>query len=202
MNSKTKMTIYIIVGVVFLVLLVSGGTYAYFSVLVSSNTNAINIDSKKFTVITEGGTDIDGALSLTTSKDGGLSSTVKIRMEEGSVLPMANVFLDISSITNNVLGNGEPWQKTLKWEIYAYDSGNNLVDSNTGNFLECSSSGNVKCENGGKLYLLREQQLAYTDTTYVVYIWLDAAIADNGVINASLKGSIGTETEQYTGKVN
>lgn len=202
MNSKTKITIYTIIGVVFLVGLVSGGTYAYFSSVVASNTNSIDTNTKKYEVITEGGTAIEGALSLTTSKEGGISSTVKLKMAEGSALPKASVFLDISSITNNLLENGDPWQKALKWEIYAYDSGNNLMASATGNFLKCGANGNTKCEDNGKLYLLKGQQLAYTDTTYVVYIWLDAAIADNGVASASLKGSIGSETEQYTGKVN
>ena len=201
MNDTVKKGLYISLGIFLLIILVSGGTYAYFIATVSSNTNAVNLNSKNYNVVYSGGRSLEGNLDMSTDKSGGLSTTVTIKMSEDSVLPNASIYMDINNISNNLLGNGNPWQGALKWEIYAYDSSSHLISSNTGDFLKCSSTGNQKCSSGSKLYMLKNQKLAYTDITYYVYVWLDASLADNGANMASLRGYIGAETDQYTGKL-
>lgn len=197
MNKKI---LYILIAIFTIGIGVIGGTYAYFAATTSSNANALNTESDKFAVIYTGSMAIDEPLKLSLNKDGGLNTEVKIKMDEGSALPKANLFFNVEEITNNLINNNtEPWQKALNWEIYGYNEENTLIYSKTGTFNECGSARTETCTNNSKLYIAENQQLSYEYITYKIYIWLDAVLADNGVVGARIKGTIGAETENFTG---
>lgn len=199
MNMNRKL-LYIIITIFTIGIGMIGGTFAYFSAVTNSSIDAINTESEKFAVIYTGGTSIDGPLEMTLNKDGGLNTNVKIKMDEGSALPKASLFFNIEQISNNLINNGtEPWQSALKWEVYGYDEDDTLIYSKTGTFNECSSSRSETCVNNSKLYIAENQQLSYEYVTYDIYIWLDATLADIGVDGASFNGTIGAETENFTG---
>ena len=198
-----KWQIYMIIGIVFALVLIAGSTYAYFSTLISSNNNGISTNSTKYAVIYSGGTNLEGILEMSENKDTGLSSSVTIRMDNGSPLPEANLFLDITNISSNKLSdNVTPWQTALKWEVYGYDINSVEVYRDSGTFMECSTTKNAKCVSGSRLILVENQKLSYQNITFNVYVWLDGNIADNGVRGASVAGSIGAEAKNFTGELN
>ena len=80
----------------------------------------------------------------------------------------------------------------------SYDANNNLVQLDTGNFLQCSTTGQKTCVNGDKLYILNNLQLTYEYQYFDVYVWLDGNIADNGADGAYIKATVSAETEEFS----
>ncbi len=195
-----KMTLYLIIVLVLVGILSAGGSYAYFRAVTNSTVNADTAEAYEFEVIYSGGEIIQGDLNMSLDKTGGSNSTVTIRMGEDSALPKASLYIDITDISNNTLMDNSPWQKALKWEVIGTKNGS-TVYTDSGNFMECSLSGNVTCTNNQKLYIVKNYQLDYVDTEFTVWIWLDAEIADNGAVDAYIKALIAATTEQYTGQI-
>ncbi len=197
-----KSALYLVMVLVLVFVITVGGTYAYFTAVTNSSANAANTASYDYEVIYSGGEIIQGELGMTLSRTGGASSTVTIRMGDTSPLPEASLYLDITDIPNNrLVTDNSPWQKALKWEVEGYKN-NTLVYSDSGDFLECSLAENATCVTGQKLYIVKNYQLAHTDTVFYIYLWLDAEIADNGVIGTYLKGNVAATTEHFTGIIN
>lgn len=192
-----KNTIYLIIGIVFGTLLITGGTFAYFSAVANSKRNSVTAKSYKYDVIYSGGQIMQGNLDLALDRSGGYDTTVNIRMGEGSALPKASLYLDVYEISDNLLLDNSPWQKALKWEIEGFKDGE-MIYSKSGDFRECSTSFNKVCANGDKLYFITDYQLSYTDTIFHIYVWLDANIADNGVIGTHVRGYVAATTEEFS----
>ena len=195
-----KMTLYLIIVLVLVGMLSVGGTYAYFRAVTNSAVNADNAEAYEFEVIYSGGEAIQGDLNMSVDKTGGESRVVTIRMGEGSALPKASLYMDISDIATNTLMDSSPWQKALKWEVIGTKNGS-TVYTDSGDFRECSINGNTLCTNNQKLYIVKNYQLDYVDTEFTIWFWVDAEIADNGIIVAYIKGNIAATTEQYTGQI-
>lgn len=193
-----KSTVYLIIGIVLGTLLVTGGTYAYFSAVANSRNNRVTATSYKYDVIYSGGQISQRDLELAVDRNGGYDITVDIKMGPGSALPKSSLYLDIYEISNNLLLNGDPWQKALKWEVEGFMN-NEMIYSKSGDFTECSTSFNKVCAAGDKLYFVTDYQLSYTNTKFKIYVWLDAEIADNGVIGANIMGYVAATTEEFSG---
>lgn len=195
-----KSIIYSIFGFIFLAMLVIGGTYAFFTASSGSGNNDVASTGRKYEVIYSGETVIDEELKMTTSRDGGIFNSVSIRMGTDSALPKLFLYLNIADISDNMINNNTTnWQSALHFEVYGYDTNDSLVYSKTGTFMNCSTSKKKTCVNGDFLYLVDDYRLTYTDTRFDVYIWLDAAMVDNGVIGSYFSGNIVAQTEEFTG---
>lgn len=194
-----KSIIYSMVFFGVLAMFVVGGTYAFFTASSSSGNNDVASTGRKYEVIYSGETVIDEELKMTTSKVGGIFNSVSIRMGTDSALPKLFLYLNISDISDNMINNNTTnWQSAINFEVYGYDTNDNLVYTKTGNFLDCSSSKNKTCVSGDILYLVDDYRLTYTDTRFDVYFWLDAAKVDNGVIGSYFEGNIVAQTEEFT----
>lgn len=194
-----KSIIYTILGFIFLAIIVSGGTYAFFTASIGSENNDITSTSSKYEVIYSGETVINEKLNITANKEGGILNSVSIRMGAGSALPKLLLYLNISDISNNMISNNTVnWQSALIFEVYGYDYNNSLVYTNTGTFMNCSTTKNKTCVNNDILYLVDDYRLTYTDTRFDIYIWLNGALVDNGVIGSYFEGNIVAQTEEFT----
>lgn len=197
-----KTIIYTMAIFSLLALCVVGGTYAFFTAYTSSSSNSIASTGSKYEVIYSGETVINDELKMSVNKENGLFNSVNIRMGEGSSLPKLFLYLNITDISNNTINNNTlNWQSALKFEVYGYDTSDSLVYSKTGTFLNCSESNNITCVDGTSLTLVDNYNLSYTDTRFDIYIWLDATIADNGVVGSYLKGNIVAQTEEFSGQL-
>lgn len=180
-----KTAIYIIIVLV-LVATISGGTYAFFSASTNSKTNSINSASSKFEVIFTGGTAIDGALSLSSDRSGGLNTTVNIKMGEGSVVAKGIIYMKVETLTSALAVDG------FVWEVDGYKGGE-LVYYNTGTFNGVSE--------GDEINIVEDYELSTDNTAFTVYLWLDGNMVSNEVLGARVKGFLGAKTENFTAEL-
>ena len=89
-----KSIVYTILGFVFLAMFVIGGTYAFFTASSNSGNTAVSTTGRKYEVIYSGETVIDEELKMATSKEGGISNSVSIRMGVDSALPKLFLYLN------------------------------------------------------------------------------------------------------------
>lgn len=194
----SKKTLGFIIGIILFGIMMAGATFAFLLSEASSDNKQL-AGANKFGVDVTTTNAIEGTITLGISKDEGLSTRVGIKMNSASVLSKANLYFNITDISNNLLNdNTTSWKKALIWELYGYDSNNNLVQLDTGNFLQCSTTGQKTCVNGDKLYMLNNLQLTYEYQYFDVYVWLDGNIADNGAKDAYIKATVSAETEEFS----
>ncbi|MBQ2872491.1 MAG: hypothetical protein IJE89_00620 [Bacilli bacterium] len=188
-----KKTIVYIMIAFLLAITVVGVTYAYYGVIINPKEDSLTTNAHKFEVIYTGGTDIGGELELVNTKEEGKNTTVNIKIAEGSVEALANIYIHIDQMTDNLASNA------LRWEVYRNNEEQNIK---AGNFMYCVS-GNIKkkCESGDKLYLINDYKLTTDDTSFTVYIWLDGNLATNDILGGFFQGYIGAETETFTGNL-
>lgn len=189
-----KLTIYIMI-VFLLTITVVGVTYAYFGVAIIPKEDSLTTNAHKFEVIYTGGTEIGGELELVNTKEEGKNTTVNIKIAEGSIEAISNIYIYIDQMTSNLASNA------LRWEVYkTYKGKEEFVK--TGNFMYCKS-GNIQkqCETGDKLYIVNDYKLSTDNTAFTVYIWLDGNLATNEILNGFFQGHIGAETESFSGNL-
>lgn len=189
-----KAILYTIIILLVIVITVTG-TYAFFVATTGSNNN-VTANSAKLEVIYTGGTAIQGGLNLVRTKEEGFNTTVTIKLSEDSVDAMADIYIHINQITSTIA------TEALIWEVYKkYEGTETFVDSGT--FLDCEAENTTKkCENGDKIYIVKNYELTTTDTYYTVYIWLNGDKVGNEALGATLDAYIGAETEHITTQLN
>ena len=190
-----KKNIKYILILILLVIIISGSTYAYFSATIVRN-NAIRTTGDVLEVIYSGDTAINGIIELSRNKDGGHRRETQIGLSERSVGIAAHLYIDIQNISPELAVSG------LKWEVYTLKDGVETFYS-SGTFLQCGEIGQTKskCKSGDKLYMVTNYDLAVTQTTFVVYLWLNGEEVGNKVIDKRLVGEISAETIFLTGQI-
>ena len=184
-----KLITYIII-ITLLVILIVGGTYAYF--LASTDGNEFVTSANKFEVIYLGGEKISGSLEFANSKSEEMKTTVNIRMAKDSVPGIANLYIQIDEITENIA------TEALIWEVYKEYKGVKSF-AGSGTFVDCKTdSTKRKCETGDKLYIVNDYELSEENTSFTIYIWLNGSLATNDALGGNFKGYIGAETENFT----
>jgi len=179
-----KPTIIMLVSVLLLIVVVIGSTYAFFAS--SVNGKDVQTSGSKFQVIYTGETQFDKQINLSTSKVEESSTTVNIKVGEGSVKANAVLYLVVEDITTELAVEG------FNWEVYGYIN-SNQVYYNEGNF------DGVKIND--TINIVENYQLSEKNTEFKVYLWLDGNKVGNEVMNASFKGHIGAKTENFTGQL-
>ena len=181
-----KPTIIMIISVLLLTIVVIGSTYAFFSASIDSNNMTAN--ASKFEVIYTGNARFDKQISLSTSKVEESSTSVNIRLGEGSVAVNAILYIMIENISEKLAVDG------FNWEVYGYKN-NKQEYYNSGTFEGKNSTTNNTI-NIVENYLLSED-----NTEIKVYLWLDGNKVGNEVMNTSFKGYIGAKTENFSGEL-
>ena len=181
-----KQLLYSLSIISLLAVAIVGGTYAFYAV--STTSNNIVLDSSKFVVIYTGDTDLEGELTPTSSKAGGVSRTVHIGVSEDSSEAKANIYINIEELTENLSIAG------FKWEVYGMQNGVQVY-SNSNNFQGYNDTTN------NVIPIVENYKLTAETTDFTVYIWIDGSITDNEILGGQFRGYIGAETERFTGEL-
>lgn len=179
--SKKKSVIVSIVIVLLIVVVVSAITYAYY--IAVTNEESVDTGSGKLDINYVKPGDLTGTLLLSTSRDGGLKTTATASLNDGSVDALFNMYITPTVLTNLDI-------PALKWEVEGVRDGE----------IVCSDNGDFEgAEVNTKIKILDSCLLSTTETTFTVYIWLDASLVTTTVGGASFDAKIGADSVPITG---
>ena len=171
MNKFINYSIIILI-VLTICLITFSITYAWF--VTSQSTNNINsATSGKLEIIYDKGQDVNGTLRPSSSKENGLSASVKIRKSDSSVDGLATIKLHVTTIDQALAVSG------LKWELFKNTDSTSVA---SGTFYGINSNSDIN--------LIENYLLTTTDTTFTLYIWLNGDEVDNSVMNKSFSAYI------------
>lgn len=195
-SDYMKKIILSIVAVLCITLLVSGGTYAYFIISTNGNTNGVASSANQFNIIFTKGEELSGTLDPSDSRNDSMKASANIRLATGATRATVNVYLNVEEISSS-LSNG-----SLKWEVEAKKNGNSVtISPSSGDFTACAYNNTTRaCQDGDKLYIVRDYLLDYVDTEFTVYIWLNDSLVSTSVADAVFNASIGADTGEFTGQ--
>ena len=152
-----------IIGVILLLLLMIGGTYAYYR-WSSSNNMDVNVKIDGGTVTFDGGTNITSTIMPTSSKEEGIKKDITVKANrEGATM---NLYMDLTTMPEELK------EKSFIYELYYND--NSLVTK--GNFKDINYS-----SNGTTTLTLFTGRDISTNTTdkYTLYLWFNGKDYDN-----------------------
>lgn len=182
-----KQLIYSIIAVFLIMIIIIGSTYAFFTSTAKAS-NSATANSKKFEVIyTGGGKSLDGSLDPCTKKEDGINTTVNIKMAQNSALAKATLYINIEKITSNLAVEG------FIWEVYGTNESGEEVYYKKGNFAGTNDT------DKNTVNIVEDYQLSYENTSFIVYLWVDASKVNESILNSEFKGSLGAKTENFTG---
>ena len=204
MEKKKKL---IILGVIFLLIIVSGATFAILTwnstmIKLGINTNCFTIDYTK-------GGDITGSLKLINEED--LISNGKFTIKEGigvsgvniginsncGIEGFGSIYLNVTNISD-VFTTGDS-KGALKYAVLKNTSTiTNPTNINTTSLLNQSfdivAIGNITSNDKKLLY---KMELSNTEISkYIVVIYIDNNLAGNDITSATFSGNISSEAEQ------
>lgn len=165
MNKKNA--IILAISILFFGLLVTGGTYAYWSWNSnSSKTVVFNTakDLQEYIIYDEGESTFVGEFQVSNTYTQGIHSTIAVSKtaEAANVDLVATIMMDINSIGSNMKTS-----PALKWVVTGGDS------TNVGSVL---AEGNfVGTNDGDVLTLYPGIEVTQTVEKYTVWIWIDAS---------------------------
>ena len=155
----------LIIGMIGLIILMIGGTYAYYKWNSTSNIN-ISVGIEGSTVTFNGGSNVTGVLIPTSSKEGGIKKDITVKAnEEGSTM---SLYMDLTTMPSELK------EESFVYELYYNDT--TLVKK--GNFAAYNSSSNVNgisyATSGiTTLTLFTGRDISTTSTDkYTLYLWL------------------------------
>jgi len=180
-----KYMLYSITSVLLLTLIIAGSTYAFLSSSVSTSDNSIFSNTASLNVIYNPGQPINESLSVSSSKEDGYNTTVKIKLAPNSAKAKTNLYIHINEITQNIAIPG------FIWEVYGYRNGKQVI-YNKGNFNGYNST------TKNKIPIVEDYQLSEDETTFTVYFWIDGSKTDNDVLGGTFSGYIGATSEEFS----
>ena len=159
---KNKELIKVVLGILLLIVVVSGTTYAAFvwrseNIDISGTSDCFVIDYTK-------GTDIlNGELELGSAYTDGLSSTVKAKLSDTCNIENAvgTLYLNTEDITSDYLITN----KIIRYQVLE-----------NGNPVE---GGSGKIEKKGKTAIYENIDITSTEKTFTVYIWISLEDAND-----------------------
>ena len=140
----------IIIGIIGVIILLIGGTYAYYRWSSTENINvSINVEGSTVTFV--GGDNVTGVLAPTSSKDITVTASA-----EGSTM---SLYMDLTTMPDALK------EESFVYELYYNDS--TLVTS--GNFanITYASSGTTT------LKLFTDRSVSTTEDKYTLYLWFN-----------------------------
>ena len=155
-----------IIGVILLLLLMIGGTYAYYKWSSSDNMN-VNVKIDGGTVTFDGGTNITSTIMPTATKEEGIKKDITVKASKEGVT--INLYMDLTTIPSELK------EKSFEYEIYY--NGTTLVKK--GNFgvdnSNTNTSGISYATSGGTTLTLFTGRAVSTSNTdkYTLYLWFN-----------------------------
>ncbi len=162
-NTKFK-TIGVICGVLALIIVVAGSTYALFTWNASDTAGSTVIKTENTTITYDDGEDISGKKLIPTTEGNstdGIVKTITIKKQSNMTLTW-NLTLNITALDTGLA------HASFKWAIY--ESGNSTA-LGSGNFAGKSAGSAITLFN-------TNQTVESTTKTYELHIWIDSG-SDN-----------------------
>ena len=184
-----KKAILLSITILFIGLIITAGSYAFWSWSSNTNKNIVFNTAKElrnYVVYDEGESKFVGDFKVSSNYTDGIHSTISLykTSEAANVDLVATIYMDINSI-----GNAMKESTALKWKVTQGDSTNPGTTLAEGNFIGIN--------NGTTMTLVPNIEVTTTLTKYTVWIWIDAN--DNpsdDMIGETFDSDIWTEINQ------
>ena len=161
MNNKK-----FIIGVVLLLLLMLGGTYAYYKWSSSDNMN-VNVKIDGGTVTFDGGTNITSTIMPTATKEEGIKKDITVKASKEGVTK--NLYMDLTTIPSELK------EKSFEYEIY-YNGTTLVKKGNFGVYNSNTNTSGISYATSGvttlTLFTGRDVSTSNTDK-YTLYLWFN-----------------------------
>ena len=155
----------LIIGIIGLIIVMVGGTYAYYRWNSTSNIN-VSVKISGNTVTFVGGSNVTGTLTPVSSKEEGIKKDITvIASEAGSTM---SLYMDLTTMPNELK------EESFIYELYYNDS--TLVTK--GNFKAYNASSNasgITYASSGvtTLTLFTDRNVNTTTDKYTLYLWFN-----------------------------
>ena len=155
-----------IIGVILLLLLMIGGTYAYYKWSSSDNMNVdVNIDGG--TVTFDGGTNITSTIMPSATKEEGIKKDITVKASKEGVT--INLYMDLTTIPSELK------EKSFEYEIY-YNGTTLVKKGNFGVYNSNTNTSGISYATSGvttlTLFTGRDVSTSNTDK-YTLYLWFN-----------------------------
>ena len=187
-----KKAILLSITILFIGLLTSIGSYAFWSWNSNTNKNVVFNVAKKlrnYIVYDEGESTFAGDFKVSNTYNQGMHSTIKINKtsEAANVALTATIHMDINAIGANMKESS-----ALKWVVTEGDSTNPGTVLAKGNFMGSNA--------GDTLTLVPNIEVTTTVKKYTIWIWLDASENPSDALSGeTLDTNVWTEINQTPG---
>ena len=155
----------LIIGIIGLIIVMIGGTYAYYRWNSTSNVN-VSVKISGNTVTFVGGSNVTGTLAPVDSKEKGIKKDITVKASEaGSTM---SLYMDLTTMPNELK------EKSFVYELYYNDT--TLVKK--GNFKAYNASSNasgITYASSGvtTLTLFTDRNVNTTTDKYTLYLWFN-----------------------------
>ena len=168
---------YMVLVLVLTMVLIAGGTYAWY-VIGASDNSQYNGSSKCFTVNYSHGSDISGVIDMSSTYTGGKSTTITISVPASCADVNAKIYLHTNS------------SSSYKFKL-------SLDNAAKVTLVKSGSTPITTTLNASEDLLLTSFDIsAGGSATYTAYFWVDGAIATNTWASASYSGYLYTTYTQ------
>lgn len=155
-----------IIGVILLLLLMIGGTYAYYKWSSSDNMN-VNVKIDGGTVTFDGGTNITSTIMPTATKEEGIKKDITVKASKEGVT--MNLYMDLTTMPDELK------EKSFEYEIY-YNSSTLVKKGNFGVYNSNTNTSGIAYATSGTttltLFTGRDVSTSNTDK-YTLYLWFN-----------------------------
>ena len=155
-----------IIGVILLLLLMIGGTYAYYKWSSSDNMN-VNVKIGGGTVTFDGGTNITSTIMPTATKEEGIKKDITVKASKEGVT--INLYMDLTTIPSELK------EKSFEYEIY-YNGTTLVKKGNFGVYNSNTNTSGISYATSGvttlTLFTGRDVSTSNTDK-YTLYLWFN-----------------------------
>ena len=155
----------LIIGIIGLIIVMIGGTYAYYRWNSTSNIN-VSVKISGNTVTFVGGSNVTGTLTPVDSKEEGIKKDITVKASEaGSTM---SLYMDLTTMPSELK------EESFVYELYYNDT--TLVKK--GNFKAYNASGNasgITYASSGvtTLTLFTDRNVNTTTDKYTLYLWFN-----------------------------
>ena len=168
---------YMVLALILVMVLVAGGTYAWY-VIGTSDNSQYNGTSKCFNVNYSHGSDISGVIDMSSTYTGGKSTTITISVPTSCANVNAKLYLH----TNSSASSQFKQASNNAGKVTVVKTGSSAITKSL------SSSEEIEITN--------VDISAGSSVSYTVYFWVDGAIATNSWASASYSGYLYTTYTQ------
>ena len=179
-----------VILVILFIVIVGSATYAYLAAI--TNEGTIGTGSGMLDInYTEPG-DITGSFVPSVDRSGGLSTTARASLKTGSVDAIFNMYITPTALTNLNI-------PALKWEAEGVRDGN-VICSGSGDFSTATVGEPIKLFANDITDNIDDCVLSTDETTFNIYIWLDAGLITTSLGGISFGATLGADSVEVTGK--